>query len=85
MFCVLEIAVCLSLWERVCSLKRIFSLNNFEFAPKRNCSLKNFLLVYVYINKLFTFFRTYRRKRMSMSFPTVARNFLLFIENIGEI
>ena len=66
MFCVFEIAVYLSLRERI-------------------CSLKNFLLVYVYINKLFTLFRAYRRNRMSMRFPAVARNFLLFIENIGEI
>ena len=63
-----------SLRERICSLK------NFEFAPKRICSLKNFLYVCVHINKLFTPFRTYRRKRKSMNVLAIAKNFFLFIE-----
>ena len=53
---------------------------NFVFAPKRICSLKNFLYVCVYINKLFTPFRTYRRKRMSVNVLAIAGNFFLFIE-----
>ena len=53
---------------------------NFEFAPKNICSLKNFLWVCVYINKLFTPFRTYRRKRMAMNNLAIAGNFFLFIE-----
>ena len=59
---------------------RICSLRNFVFAPKRICSLKNFLYVCVYINKLFTPFRTYRRKRMSVNVLAIAGNFFLFIE-----
>ena len=53
---------------------------NFEFAPKEICSLKNFVWVCVYINKLFTPFRTYRRKRMAMNNLAIAGNFFLFIE-----
>ena len=53
---------------------------NFEFAPKRICSLKNFVWVCVYINKLCTPFRTYRRKRMAMNNLAIAGNFFLFIE-----
>ena len=34
----------------------------------------------VYINKLFTPFRTYRRKRMSVNVLAIAGNFFLFIE-----
>ena len=34
----------------------------------------------VYINKLFTPFRTYRRKRMPMNNLAIAGNFFLFIE-----
>ena len=63
---------------------RISSLRNFEFAPKRFCSLKNFLYVCVYINKLFTPFRTYRRKRMPMNNLAIAGNFFLFIEILGK-
>ena len=63
---------------------RIFSLRNFVFAPKRVCFLNNFLWVYVYINKLFTPFRTYRRKRMPMNNLAVAGNFFLFIEVLGK-
>ena len=59
---------------------RICSLRNFVFAPKRVCFLKNFLLVCVYINKLFTPFRTYRRKRMPMNNLAIAGIFFLFIE-----
>ena len=59
---------------------RISSLRNFEFAPKRICSLKSLLWVCVYINKLSTPFRTYRRKRMSMNNLAIAGNFFLFIE-----
>ena len=59
---------------------RICSLRNFEFAPQRICFLKNFLQVCVYINKLFTPFRTYRRKRMAMNNLAIAGNFFLFIE-----
>ena len=59
---------------------RICSLRNFVFAPKRIFSLKNFLYVCVYINKLFTPFRTYRRKRMSVNNLAIAGNFFLFIE-----
>ena len=55
MFCVFEMAVYLCLKETICS-------------PKTICSLNNFLLVYVYINKMFTLFRTHRRNRMSISF-----------------
>ena len=60
--------------------QKIYSLKNFEFAPKRICSLKNFLKVCVYINKLFTPFRNYRGKRMSMNILAIAGNFFLFIE-----
>ena len=63
---------------------RICSLRNFEFASKRFCSLKNFLLVCVYINKLFTPLRTYRRKRMPMNNLAIAGNFFLFIEILGK-
>ena len=63
---------------------RISSLRNFEFAPKRFCSLKNFLYVCVYINKLFTPFRTYRRKKMPMNNLAIAGNFFLFIEILGK-
>ena len=56
---------------------RICSLRKFVFAPKRVCFLKK---VCVYINKLFTPFRTYRRKRMPMNNLTIAGNFFLFIE-----
>ena len=59
---------------------RIYSLRNFVFAPKRVCFLKNFLQVCIYINKLFTPFRTYRRKRMPMNNLAIAGNFFLFIE-----
>ena len=48
--------------------------------PKRIWSFKNFLYVCVYINKLFTPFRTYRKKRMSMIVLAIAGNFFLFIE-----
>ena len=54
---------------------RICSLSNFVFAPKRVCFLKNFLKVCVYINKLFTPSRTYRRKRMAMNNLAIAGNF----------
>ena len=60
---------------------RICSLRNVVFAPKRVCSLKNFC---VYINKLFTPFRTYRRKRMPMNNLAIAGNFFLFIEVLGK-
>ena len=63
---------------------RICSLRNSEFAPKRFCSLKNFLQVCVYINKLFTPFRTYRRKRMPMNNLAISGNFFLFIEILGK-
>ena len=47
-----------------------------EFAPLRIfCRF-----VFVYINKLFTPFRTYRRKRMSMNVLAIAGNFFPFIE-----
>ena len=59
---------------------RICSLRNFVFAPKRVCFLKNFLLVCVYINKLFTPFRPNRRKRMPMNNLAIAGNFFLFLE-----
>ena len=59
--------------------KRICSLKNFELAPNRICSRKNFLYVCVYINKLFTPFMTYGRKRMSMNVLAIAGNFFLFI------
>ena len=59
---------------------RFCSLRNFELPPKRICSLKNFLWICVYINKLFTAFRTYRRKRMAMNTLATAGNFFLFIE-----
>ena len=80
MFCGFEIAVYLPLRERICSPK--------EFAPLRilNLLLKEFALLrifcrfFVYINKLFTPFRTYRRKRMSMNARAGTRNFFLFIE-----
>ena len=64
---------------------RICSLRNFVFAPKRICSLKNFLYVCVYINKLFTPFRTYRRKRMSVNDLAIAGNFFLFIEVLERL
>ena len=57
---------------------------NFEFAPKRICSLKNFLWVCVYINKLFTPFRSYRRKIMAMNNLAIAGNFFLFIEALEK-
>ena len=60
--------------------RRICSLKNVEFAPKRICSFGNFLWVCVYINKLFTPFWTYRGNRMSMSVLVIAGNFFLFIE-----
>ena len=59
---------------------RICSLRNFVFAPKRVCFLKNFLKPCVYINKLFTPFRTYRRKRMLINNLAIVGNFCLFIE-----
>ena len=62
--------------------KRVCSLKNFKFAPKRISSLKNFLWVCVYINRLFTPFRTYRRKRMSMNDLAIAGNLFLFIETL---
>ena len=64
---------------------RFFSLRNFEFAPKRSCSLKNFLWVCVYMNKLFTPFRIYKRKRMAMNNLPTAGNFFLFIEVLEKI
>ena len=76
MFCEFKIVVFLFLRERICSLR------NFEFAPKRNCFLKKFLKVCIYINKLFTPFRTYRSKRMSMTVLAIAGNFFLFIETL---
>ena len=63
---------------------RICSLRNLVFAPKRVCFLKNFLLACVYINKLFTPFRTYRRKRMSMNDLAIAGNFFLFLEALEQ-
>ena len=63
----MKIMVFLSLRERICS-------------PKRICSLKIFLEVCVYINKLFTFFRTYKRIRMSINVLAIAGNFFLFTE-----
>ena len=63
---------------------RICSLGNVVFAPKRVCSLKNFLYFCVYINKLFTPFRTYRRKRMPMNNLAITGNFFLFIEVLGK-
>ena len=38
----------------------------------------------MYINKLFTPFRTYRRKRMPMNNLAIAGNFSLFIEILGK-
>ena len=67
MFSEFKIAVFLFLRERICSAKRI-------------CFLKNFLQVCVYTNKLFTPFRTYIRKIMSMTVLAIAGNFFLFIE-----
>ena len=61
-------------------LKRICSLQSSGFAPEGICSLKIFLQVCVYINKLFTPFRTYKGKRMSMNVLAIAGNFFLFIE-----
>ena len=63
---------------------RICSLRKFVFAPKRVSSLKSFLWVCVYINKLFTPFGTYGRKRMPMNNLAVAGNFFLFIEVLGK-
>ena len=60
--------------------KSIYFFKNFKSAPKRICSFKNFLYICVYINNIFTPFRTYRRKRMSMNFLAIARNFYLFKE-----
>ena len=60
--------------------KGIFSLKNSAFTSEGICSLKNFLSVCVYINKLFTPLRTYRRKRMSMNVLAIAGSFFLFIE-----
>ena len=50
------------------------------FAPRGVCSLESFLWVCVCINKLFTPFRTYRRKRMFVNVLAIAGNFFLFIE-----
>ena len=64
MFCSFEIAVFLSLRERICSQK--------EFAPLR--------IFCRFVFTLFTPFRTYRRKRISMNVLAIAGNFFLFIE-----
>ena len=58
----------------------ISSLGHFEFAPEGVCSLKSFLWVCVFKNKLFTPFRTYRMKRMAMNNLAIAGNFFLLIE-----
>ena len=58
----------------------IRSLKNFDFAHKRICSLNIFCKFFIYINKLFTPFRTYRRKRISMNDLAIAGNLFLFIE-----
>ena len=63
----------------------ICSLRRFVFAPKRVCSLKDFLWVCVCINGLFTPFRTCRRKGMPMNNLAVAGNFFLFIEVLGKL
>ena len=59
---------------------RICSLGNLEFAHAGIWSLKNFLWICVYINKLLTPSGTYRRKRMAMNNLAIAGNFFLFIE-----
>ena len=57
-----------------------------EFAPLRilNLLLKEFAPLRIFcrlcLHKLFTFFRTYRRKRMSMNVLAIAGNFFLFIK-----
>ena len=70
--------------ERICSPKefsplRILNLLLKEFAP-----LRSFCRFVFYINKLFTPFRTYRRKRMSMNVLAIAGNFFLFIEVLNK-
>ena len=60
----------------------ICSLGSFVFAPRGVCFLENFLWVCVHINRLFTPFRTYRKKRMSMNDLAIAGNFFLFIETL---
>ena len=84
MFCEFEIAVFLSLRERICSPK--------EFAPVRilNLLLKEFAAlrfsVGLCLHKqvFFTPFRTYIRKRMSMYVLAIAGNFFLFIEGLEK-
>ena len=57
-----------------------------RFAPLRilNFLLKEFAPLRIFcrlcLHKLFTPFRTYRRKRMSMNVLAIAGNFFLFIE-----
>ena len=57
MFCKFEIAVYLSFMGRICSPKEFTPLTILNLL-ERICSLKNFLYVYVYIDKLFSPFRT---------------------------
>ena len=78
MFCKFKIAVFLSLRERVCSPR--------EFAPLGvlivllGDVLSWEFSVGLYLHKLFTPLRTYRRKRMSMNVLAIAGSFFLFIE-----
>ena len=64
--------------------KRICSLKISGFALEGICPLKNFLSVCVYINKLISPLRTYRRKRMSMNVLAIAGNFFLLIEGLEK-
>ena len=75
MCCEFKITVFLYLGERICSPK--------EFAPLRffNLLLKEFAPLRIFCRfVLFTPFKTYRRKRMSMNILAIAGNFFLFIE-----
>ena len=78
MFCAFKIAVFLSLKERICSSK--------EFAPIRilNLLLKEFVPLRIFYRFVFTPFRTYRRKRVTMNVLAIAGSFFLFIEVLGK-
>ena len=66
--------------ERICSPKDFAPLRILNLLLKEFATLRIFCRFVFTVNKLFTPFRTYRRKRMSINVLAIAGNFFLFIE-----
>ena len=75
MFCKFEIAVYLSLRERICSLKEFAPLSILNLFPNEFASLRIFCKLCLQ-TKLFTpFHNIFSRNRILMNLPAAARNF----------